>query len=231
MQRKIAIMGDSHTRSFAHISNTIPVFLSSGSTINLDDKFYLGVSEKIKKVYSEISEIESDVVFFLYLGEPNVRYQLNNDWYVHWDKKFIYDGSINKKYLDKCLDNYRKIIDSLDFYPYVITPTTAFNPSLPSLKYFNLNLKRQFGERVVDIYTDTIDRETGTVKESLRDPNFERDPIHLNSSISRIFFKRVVESGIINDTEPFVISKEFCSLDPEIKGSFSISQFGTYCLK
>ena len=106
--KKIVIFGESHTRSFAYIENLIPVFMDSGKTINLDNKNIKNVRNKIKNLRDKLPK--DDYIFFTFLGEPNVRYQLDNDWYIHKNKNFKGNDKINKDYLDQCIENYKKTI-------------------------------------------------------------------------------------------------------------------------
>lgn len=226
--KKIVIFGESHTRSFAHINNVLPVFMDSGKSINLDTKSIKNVESKINTLRKKLPK--DDYIFFSFLGEPNVRYQLNNDWYIHKDKNFKYTGDVNEEYLDQCIFNYRKLILKLDFPLYVITPTTAYEPSLKSLKYFNKKLIEVFGDKVVDIFSNTLHK--GKVKEEFKDPNFEDDPIHLNSNIVDIFFKQLVSKDIFKADEisNFKKNKKLVYSN-HVKEMFNKNRFGTLKLK
>lgn len=226
--KKIVIFGESHTRSFAHIDNLIPVFMDSGKTINLDDNNIKNVINKIKNLKDKLPEDE--YIFFTFLGEPNVRFQLDSDWNIHKRKNFKGNNKINKEYLDRCIENYKKIFNELGYISYIITPTTAYKPSLESLNYFNKKLKEIMGDKVIDIFSHTIDGKT--VKDSFKDPNFKSDPIHLNSKIVDVFFNQLVVNKIFTKEEvaKFTKNKDLVYAN-NLKNIFHKNKFGTFNLK
>lgn len=226
--KKIVIFGESHTRSFAYIENLIPVFMDSGKTINLDNKNIKNVINKIKNLRDKLPK--DDYIFFTFLGEPNVRYQLDNDWYIHKNKNFKGGDKINKDYLDQCIENYKKLFDDLDIISYVITPTTAYQPSIKSLQYFNQKLKEIFNDRVIDIFPNTLT--DGKIKDSFKDPNFKDDPVHLNSRIVDEFFNQLILKKVIDkkDVSKFKKNKELVYAN-HIKKIFNKNRFGTFNLK
>jgi hypothetical protein len=226
--KKIVIFGESHTRSFAYIENLIPVFMDSGRRINLDNKNIKNVRSKIKTLKDNLPD--GDYIFFTFLGEPNVRYQLDNDWDIHKNTKFKVNDKIDKRYLDQCVKNYKELFDDLGIISYVITPTTAYQPSIKSLIYFNEKLKEVFNDKVIDIFSTTL--VDGTIKDSFKDPNFENDPIHLNSKIVDEFFNQLVLKNVINKEEIdyFTKNKELVYAN-HIKDIFQKNRFGTFNLK
>ena len=61
--KKLIILGESHTRSFAYRKNIFPFFMGSGMYINLDKSNITKVNTKIKEVLSTIDKSECDQVF------------------------------------------------------------------------------------------------------------------------------------------------------------------------
>ena len=96
-------------------------------------------------------------------------------------KDFCLDNVWNKDYLKKCIDTYSRM--DLSRIDYILTPTAAYDPIIPSLIYFNDLLKENFGDKVIDIFSDTCDI-NGRVKKAYKANDWLKDPIHLNSKVS-----------------------------------------------
>lgn len=226
---KIVIFGESHTRSFSFINNLIPVFMGPGRVINLEKKNIKHVDKQIRSAKSKLPD--GDYFFCTLLGEPNVRFQLDNDWHVFKNPNFVDEGEVNYAYLESCIENYKDLIKSLDFDVHVITPTTAFNPSIKSMVYFNKLLKKKFGKKVIDIFSGTLSN--GIVMEKYQAPNFDLDPIHLNSLISEIFFDTLLSKKIITEDDlkfhQKTTTEVFSSND--LQKEFNRNNFGTWNLK
>lgn len=181
----VNIIGDSHTRSFGNLKRLNAYYLGKGMEFNLQ-------TDKIENIKSKISQIKPkpNDINYLYFGEPNVRFQLAKDHHIFKNHKIdeIYP-KIDKPYLNKVVDNYCNLVDNLHFRCKILTPTTTFPPSIPAMSYLVEKLKDNFGELVVDIFSDTLDE--GVVKKYLRMEDFNYDPIHCNPNIVRIFEDRV----------------------------------------
>lgn len=196
MKKDIVILGESHTRSYNHIQDIYPFFLSSGRSINLDDLHIGNTIEQILKVRNKIG---SDCTYITKLGEPNVRYQINEDWHIHKDTGFKYQGKVNYSYLDRCIENYVNMVNQLGFIDFVISPTTAFTYSFDGMQYFNYRLKQAFGNRLIDIYQYTI--QDGKVKDEYKAKDYSYDPVHLNSKVSDLFLKELTKKDKIYKLE------------------------------
>lgn len=226
--KKLIILGESHTRSFAYRKNILPFFMGSGKDINLDKSNIRVVNEKIKQVLSKIKKDEC--ITFLYLGEPNCRFPIKNHWTPHWDelhKGLEVKPYVDKKYLKECLDNISNLeLESID---YIITPTGAYDPIQPALLYFNNLLKETYGNMVIDIFSKTIDSELKT-KEDYKAKNWKEDPIHVNSKVTEDFLEILNEKNIIDSVNLY---------NSEIDGYFGThfvrnadkSRFGSYIIK
>ena len=181
----VNIIGDSHTRSFGNLKRLNAYYLGKGMEFNLQ-------TDKIENIKSKISQIKPkpNDINYLYFGEPNVRFQLAKDHHIFKNRRIdeIYP-KIDKPYLNKVVDNYCNLVDNLHFRCKILTPTTTFPPSIPAMSYLVEKLKDNFGELVVDIFSDTL--EDGVIKKFLRMEDFNYDPIHCNPNIVRIFENRV----------------------------------------
>ncbi len=221
---KLLVLGDSHTRSFSGIDNVYPIFLGNGKIINLSNTEYNNLYIQTLEVLQRVPK--DNYKYFFKIGEPNIRYQINQDWNIHSDVNFVYKGIINEKYLSQCIENYLKIIDSLPYYFYIITPTTALSYSLDALEYFNNKLIEVFGDRVINLYSKTISNKK-IINKFLGSDN---DPIHLNSKIGNLFVKTLYENKIIPNMDCYKVNKlNFNSL--ELKEAFWQNKFGTLKLK
>ena len=226
--KKLVILGESHTRSFAYRKNILPFFMGSGKDINLDKSNIKKVNTKIKQVLSNIDR--SECLTFLYLGEPNCRLPIKNHWTPHWDelhKGLEVNSYIDKQYLKECLDNMSNLeLESID---YIITPTGAYDPVQPALLYFNNLLKEKYNDKVIDIFSKTIDDKVKT-KNSYKAKNWIEDPIHVNSKVAEDFLKILSDKNIIDSVNLY---------NSEIDGYFGThlirnadkSKFGSYVIK
>jgi hypothetical protein len=181
----VNIIGDSHTRSFGNLKRLNAYYLGKGLEFNLQTNKIENIKSKIVKITPKPNDIN-----YLYFGEPNVRFQLARDHHIFKNHKIdeIYP-KVDKTYLNKVVDNYCNLVDNLHFSCKILTPTTTFPPSIPAMSYLVDKLKDNFGELVVDIFSDTL--EDGVVKRFLRMENFNYDPIHCNTNIVRIFENKV----------------------------------------
>jgi hypothetical protein len=181
----VNIIGDSHTRSFGNLKRLNAYYLGKGMDYNLQ-------SDKIDNVKSKLNLIKPkpNDINYLYFGEPNVRYQLGKDHHIF--KKFKMDDvypKVDKQYLDRVVYNYCNLVDELKFRVKILTPTTTYPPSIPAMIYFVDRLKENFGELVVDIFSDTMN--DGVVHQNLKMVDFQYDPIHCNTNIVSIFENKV----------------------------------------
>jgi len=193
LYKKILILGESHTRQFAYVDNILPIFLGRGTLINLEN--ITNIKDTIDRVYKQYNR--NEYITFLYLGEPNCRIKLANHWTPHWDEikhnKKI-KSAVDKTYLIKCFENYETILNIAEF---IITPTSGYDPVIPSLIFFNNLLIQKYSNKVIDIFSNTI--EGDKVKDYYKSPNWKDDPIHLNSRICSDFINILFDKKIIND--------------------------------
>lgn len=139
--KKIMIIGDSHTRSFALRNNIYPVFLGNGKKINLSNTSLIYLEKQLVKLFKKVNR--DDYHCFIYLGEPNVRYQLMNNWYPHLEDKIKIN--VNKSYLSKCASNYIKIAEKYTLS--IITPTTGLDECIIPMNFFKNISFDQFDNR------------------------------------------------------------------------------------
>ena len=133
-----------------NIKNILPFFLGPGQQFNLNTDKYNNIISAINNFFCKNKDkISNDSLFFLYFGEPNCRYLVDDNYYPF--KKNIdlwknYKNNDKKlKILDDLINNYDKIINAMEKYTknyFIITPTTGFFPSLFYMNYFNKLLKR-----------------------------------------------------------------------------------------
>lgn len=224
--KKIIIIGESHTRQFALRRGVVPLFAGNGKNINLDNPDI--VQEKINSV-TKTKKYNFEKKTFLYIGEPNCRIKLRGHWTPHWDELrcgIKVKSKVDKNYLNECVSKYKEL--DLRGIDYLITPTCAYDPVVPSLIYFNDLLKSEFKTKVIDIFSHTYD-DSMKVKEDFKAKDWLKDPIHLNSKASDIFFSELKDRNIIEDVTSYL---------PEIEGHFGThiifekdrTKFGTYVL-
>ena len=224
--KDIVILGESHTRSFSYRKNMLPFFMGNGKVINLDN--IISINTSIKNVILKLNKKEC--LIFLYVGEPNCRYPIKNHWTPHWDeihKGLNVNSYVDKEYLQSCIDRYSSIdLQDIDF---ILTPTGAYDPVQPALHYFNSLLKEKFKDKVIDIFSKTVDKNLKTLNK-YKANDWKKDPIHVNSRISEDFLQILKDKNIINNIEDY---------ESDVDGYFGThllriqdkSQFGSYIIK
>jgi len=222
--KRIVVVGDSHTRSFAFRDNIIPVFLGPGKEINLDSKNKNQVFKKIKKIKKMFPIDRYDI--YIYMGEPNIRFQLGFGWSPHLEKSQVL-SNVNKEYIAVCCDNYIEYANFLNAK--ILTPTTGYAPSIEGLKYLTKLLKEKAKEHIIDIFSETI--MTNTVKPFLLQKNYLYDPIHLNLNISKVFLDKlsIIDSKINIDN--FKCKDNLNINSKDLESVFFKNKFGTLSLQ
>jgi hypothetical protein len=227
--RKLIIIGESHTRQFTYRKNILPFFMGAGKIINLDDKNIEKINSQIRQINEEITDID-DYLTFIYIGEPNCRFPIKNHWTPHWDEIKLgksVNSYVSKEYIKKCVNNFDKI--NMSNIDYIITPTGAYDPVQPALKYFNELLVEKFEQRVINVFDKTVDDNLKTLDE-YKAKNWKEDPIHANSKISEDFLEILKEKNLINNVKDY---------ESDIDGYFGThilrnvdkSRFGSYIIK
>ena len=223
---KIFIFGDSHTRSFMNRKNIYPFYLGSGKEFNINNDKYNNIIDNINKFFFKYKEeISKDSLFFLYFGEPNCRYLVDNN-YTPFEKNISlwknYESDYKKlKCLDDLINNYDKVVNTIKKYTenyFIITPTTGFYPSFFYMDYFNKHLKEKYKMKIINIY-DKVINEDGLVDGYYLNKNFHKqgrkgvarswgDPIHLNNNVSGLFLDILKNRNLINDKKIYINGQE-----------------------
>ena len=240
--KKLIIIGESHTRAFAYRENVLPFFMGNGKNINLNTKNILTINNKIKTILSTINKENS--IIFLFLGEPNCRYPLKNSWDPHWDeilKKKTVKPLVDVEHMTKCIENLSEI--DLSNIDYILTPTGAYDPVIPALNKFNELLRDKFKDKVIDIFSNTIDDDL-KVLDIYKAKNWVKDPIHLNSKISEDLLLILKNKNLINSVKDYKskvdgyfgthLPSNFGRFDDNGKftdSKITLSKFGSYIIK
>lgn len=202
---KINIIGDSHVRGYRDRKNIYPLFLGSGKKINLLAKNYDNLAIKINAAIKSLDFVYessfSDSIY-LSLGEPDCRYQLGHGWYPQ-DQKDV-EPIVNEDILNECVRTYSSLLEVLEeTFPqkniFILTTSTHYPASLPSIRYFNNLLLDKFRSRCVDLTSalDSLDDYQGS------DIIGRPDLIHLSTNISNLFLDRIKEMGHILNTDDY----------------------------
>lgn len=226
--KELVIIGESHTRSFAFRQNISAFFIGNGKEINLEKSNTDNIQRKLNKILENFNGDE--VITFIYFGEPNCRWQLKQHWTPHWDEirhNERIQPVVKEKYLNKCIRNYEEM--DLDKVDYIITPTSAYDTTNPALKFFNDRLKETFGDKVIDIFTDSV--EDLKTKNEFKSDRWKKDPIHLNSNISNVFLSKLKERGIINDISVYDLTLDGGFDTHYVRNNkFEKSRFGSFII-
>jgi len=226
--KKIMIIGDSHTRSFALRNNIYPVFLGSGKKINLSNTSLIYLEKQLVKLFKKVNQ--DDYQCFIYLGEPNVRYQLMNNWYPHLEDKI--KVNVNKSYLSKCASNYIKIAEKYKLS--IITPTSGIDECIIPMKYFTKCLLKNKTTKtfIVDLFSQTI--KSLKIIDEYKNQNYSEDPIHLNSKVCDLFLDILLEQNFITKDDRMIFFKKitFNQFDNrDLIKTFNNNKFNTLSIK
>lgn len=229
MNKDIIILGESHTRSFAYRENIIPFFMDTGKLINLETQNLSYLQEKINQTLSKLDLNKS--IVFLYIGEPNCRIKINGGWTPHWDELHynkIIKPYVDEEYLIECIDNYTKL--NLDKIDYILTPTCAYDPINPAILFFNNLLKEKFKDKVIDIFTQTVD-ENLKVLHKYKAKDWKGDPIHVNSRISEDLLNILKEKNIIDNVEYYKSNIDGYFGTHLLRDDVKKTSFGSFIIK
>ena len=226
--KKIMIIGDSHTRSFALRKNVYPVFLGNGKKINLSYTSLINLEKQLIKLFKKINRDEYHC--FIYLGEPNVRYQLMNNWYPHLEDNI--KVNVNKSYLKKCASNYIKIAEKYNLS--IITPTTGLDECIIPMKFFiKCLLKNKTPTTyIVDMFSKTV--KSFKIIDEYKNQNYSEDTIHLNSKVCDLFLDILLEQNFItkDDRMNFFENITFDQFDNrDLIRAFKSNKFNTLTIK
>ena len=237
---KIYVIGESHTRSYSHRNNMVPIFMGSGRSINLYEIEV--IKKKVNRILDSIEE--GSIVCFL-LGEPDCRYQLGYGWDVCYEStvppllsrklRFV-PSSVNEKYLNTAINNYLNLLDSVshrNFKFAVISICGVYYPVIPAIKYCNKKLKEEIKSRANVEYLEIFEKfliDNGTkVDPSFADPNPVRDCIHINSKASDFLLTELVEVFGIHKKRYNRLSGNYSSRDVIEIFKFN-EKFGSYTI-
>lgn len=212
---KLIIFGDSHTRSFMNVKNIYPFFLGPGQRFNLNNNKYNNIINSINTFFRKYKDqISNNDLYFLYFGEPNCRFLVDNNYYPFLkDIKLWKNYKKNEKKLKEInifINNYDKIINTIKKYTknyFIITPTTGFYPSLIYLNYFNNILKEKYKMKIINIYSELVN-ENGLVDSYYLNKDYKKDPIHLNNNICLLFLNTLKKKNLINTTKIYTSDYE-----------------------
>lgn len=220
---RIIVLGDSHTRAFAHRKDVYPFFMGPGSKINFNNGVQL-IKNKIRQFVDLFDLTDADWVFF-HLGEPDCRLQLGAGWHPH--KKMNVQSKVNKKYLIQCVSNYVSILSIVKTANLgVIGAATAYPPAFAAVRFFNGQIKEKV-QNYFDIFEHAC--EGVQVKQEYRDPDFKRDPLHLNSKIADYWIMELEKSGITKAKDHQLTRQPFNVMD--VKKDFIVTKFGSLTTK
>lgn len=239
--RKIYIIGESHTRSYAYRNNIVPIFIGSGRNVNLANL------KKIKpKIIKILKNIEKDSIVCFLLGEPDCRHQLGYGWDVCYEStippllertlRFV-PSKIDKEYLDDKINNYfefLKEISCMNFTIGVISITGVYYPTIPAIRYCNNKLKELISTNknilFLDIFDDVLHENLSRVKKEYADPNPVRDCIHINSKASDLLLDKLPEQLQIDTLNYKKLGKDLYS-SRDVINSFKFNkEFGSYTI-
>lgn len=220
---RILILGDSHTRAYAYREGIYPFFMGPGGTINLKHGKRV-IEDKSNNVLAKFGLQNDDWVFF-HLGEPDCRLQLGHGWHPHKLKGI--KSKVNEKFLDECVSNYRQVLKGVRHENVgVIGATTAYQPAIAAVQYFNRRLQPR-----VSVFVDiqSLVLVDGEVREEYRDPNHTYDPIHLNSKAANLFLLELMKYDIASADDHKPTRSPFNTND--VRDDFRVSKFGSLTVK
>ena len=229
MAKIFYIIGDSHSRSFSHNNNFIPLFLGQGKEFNFtSDHCFTNVLNSTKKLVKKLDE-ENCNGFIFNLGEPDARFYLGLGWYP-W--KEVSEPTINYDELEI------KIIESIARYESFLKRIRDES----TLPFFVLNIvpsNRSAQNKIVDLLNNRLEEMVNRVentrfisinefiyfndnRDAIKD-EYVSDHVHLNNRVQVLVENYLLNLGfdlkhdsnenLIWDNkhiqEEFIFNKEF----------------------
>lgn len=170
----IYVVGDSHVRTFGYRNNTVPCFLGPGKTLLLNDERTTSVT--IQTVLAFINRLPSNSNLILLIGEPSLRYFLENSDSTIYDASFVSDFCKNLRRLSSA-------ICERGFNVVVLPPVPRRDPSYAQLWLPVVSQLHSSGIPSADIF-ERIVEEDGQLKSA-----YVGDFIHSNQRLADHVFK------------------------------------------
>lgn len=166
LQNKIAVIGDSHSRSFSYNKNFVPFFLEEGKKNNFINKQnFKFVKKKTLKLLNSI-KCNKTILFF---GEPDSRYLQGKGWYP-WEVQKAEEVDITKG-IEESTDRYIKLINSVsrrvDEVIVMNVIVTAYSEQNKITKEYNECLKNKL--RGTDVHFIEINKMLLNDKNEIKD--------------------------------------------------------------
>ncbi len=222
----IAVIGDSHSRIFAHTNIFTPFFLGSGGQYNLGLGFY----NLFTRLKSSLSKIKNDFDYIaLLLGEPVSRYQLEKEDLIH--KKYtdysLIKPSIDEEILNIVTGNFHLILDfakqEIQNKLLIFAPISVFKPSLNFSIALSLNMKELCEKENVPFF----DVKDYIINNNEVDETYKAEPVHANQNVLPFFGKMLKDKKIIDCILELNHKENFYLIRDRFKYN---ERFGCFCM-
>lgn len=222
--RRIAVIGDSHSRVFSNTPSFAPFFLGPGSDFNLVE-YPTKISKATRSLLPKIED-KFDHVMLLF-GEPSCRWQVDKDHYIHKRGKVFKDiDRVNENVLKRITEDYWDLISSLQPREKIIVcaPLSVYSPSLKFSGRFSENIKelcQNNNVKFIDPKNYFVDEKYQVIEK------YKADPVHSSQEILPFIKKSLEEIGVPVNVEVGKIKGLV-----EIRDQFEFDQrFGCYKIK
>ena len=221
---QIIVLGDSHSRSFAHNQNFFPVFLGAGKHHNfISSENFKIVLNKSLKVLNKLNQ--KDVLFFF--GEPDTRYALGKGWYP-WDEK-EHINLDHSKLICSSTDYYLKLANKLRksgrnvmVLNVILTPRRDQNLIV---KKYNTTLKYKLKSYGIPFFEiNSLIEENGVISE-----HYYGDQVHASNRIQPLVEKLLINLKLIDNSN---FDNNYIWDIKKVQSEFELNdKFGCYVLK
>jgi glycosyltransferase domain-containing protein len=191
----VAVLGDSHVRTFSYSVNFLPLFIGTGREANFS------TIESAKFTHKRLSEnairFRRPVPILLVFGEPDIRLYLENEG-------GIADKETMPEYIIATVDRYMAVVKNLqtefdnEILIYNAVPRPDVNYNKMAMMY-NARLGRLCKEhniKFVDIWDSIVDENLSL------DQSYSADYIHLDKNTLSIINKVMKSHGVLSSTAP-----------------------------
>ncbi len=222
----ICVLGDSHSRAFAHNSNFFPMFLGAGKEHNfISEENAARVASKIPAVLSHIKSLK-EVIFVL--GEPDTRYYTGQGWYP-WESTLDPDITGYQAKVNSSVTRYETMLKSLQktirFEPVIfnVTPSQRILQNVV-VDHYNEQLKQMCGSngyRFIYINDKLYSGDANIIHDK-----YYGDNVHMNNKIQPLIEEVLTSYGLI---ETSGYDKEFNWSHAGVMKEFAFDKkFGCY---
>jgi len=191
----IAVIGDSHTRSYACNSAFTPLFIGPGKENNFIDE--ASANTYLKRATKVLQQLRVNTVLLLF-GEPDARYSLGCGWYP-WDHRNEtsgqqrgpkFDPIPHVERMERVYNKLAERFSSTTFFVPTIHPVGFEAENVP-IKALNDALRYRMSDVIIDVWDRLYINDRAV-------PGLLADQVHATDYIQKPVFEKICEKKVLS---------------------------------